>query len=264
MRILLALAALLASLPASAASINIGQSQILPDNSSGESPYLNAQHTPVPQACRLLDLNFYVATPRGQMYLGVYANAGGKPGALLAATPIFTSVAGWNKRTLAAPPQLQAGAVWLAFHVSNGNQVMRWAALGQGSVSVNRAFAPLPANFPAQQFPYAFQWSYYGTCETPPSVPPNAAPGAPAIQFAKFGTMRFAWDYGSEPIDGFRLYVGAGSSGCPGGPHMAVPAAQRTATVTHLAWDVTQRAQITAVRGGSESGCSNVAAGKPN
>jgi len=262
MRILLTLAALLASVPASAATINIGQTQVftMPDANNGN--LVVAHRVTVPQSCRLLDLSFYAGAAGGQLYLGVYADAAGNPGALLATSAAFAAVVGWNKRVLLTQPQI-SGAVWLVFHASANTLSARKSGGGQ-SRYYPRAFGPLPASLSGTVGTDPSQWSFFAACETAPAAPPNAAPGAPAIQFAKFGEMRFAWDYGTEPIDGFRLYVGAGSSGCPGGPHMAVPAAQRAVTVAHLAWDVTQRAQITAVRGGSESGCSNVAAGKPN
>lgn len=264
---LLCLALLLACRYAHSATITIGQSAILPNDDCCNANMVLGQHTPVPQACRALDMSFYATQAGGQLYLGIYADSGGAPGALLATTAVFTPVAGWNKRVLTTTPQI-SGAVWLTYAPSSSSLGFRKQSLGQGSRYWTRsAFGPLPSAFATSTTSSSSQWSMYATCETAPPTPPGA-PGAPAVSFNKFGSMSFAWDWSAPtegeyaPLAGFRLYVG---QTCPGPSYTSVPAADRSATVPHLAWGVNHVAKVTAIDNlGGESECSTEATGQPN
>lgn len=258
MRSLLALVAWLAL-----SAFTIGQPTIFTAADSGNGNLLLAQTTPVPQAGTLTSLSFYVTTPAGQMYLAAYADAAGKPGALLATTAVFTPVVGWNTQPVVAPANLDAAStVWLAYLPSSNALAFVKATVGGGSAVISRTFGAPPAAFGAPASSTPSQWSLYATLTPVAATPVDATPGSPSVALATFGLMNFAWDAPPGVVAGYRLYVGAGASGCPGPNYVSSVAA--VATVQHLAWGATQVAQVTAVdANGGESPCSNVASGQP-
>ena len=249
-----------------AQTVNIGQTAVFTDPDCCNANLLLAQHTPVTQAGTLVSLSFYASAAGGQLRLGVYdaTGTGGGPGKLIAETAAFTPAGGWNTRAVQVQASVPVGAVWLAYLPSSDTLAFPKRSIGNGSRLYTRTFGPLPATFGAASSSPS-QWSFYATLSTTPTVPVSAAPSAPSIQLAKFGLMEFAWDVVVNPaLAGYRLYAGVGSSGCPGGSFVAIPAATPHGFVQHLAWGVPQSAQVTAVNtSGQQSLCSNIATGQP-
>lgn len=244
---------------AHAAPFTIGQGAVFTSADSENGNLLLEQQAQLSQQGTLKSLSFYVTAASGQLYLGVYDNAG----KLVASTAVFTPVAGWNTRPVLTPVLLAPGSYWLAYHPSSNALGFVKSNTGQGARWYTRTFAALPASFGTSYSTTPSQWSFYATLDSVPPRPVDAAPGAPSILLSKWGQMRFAWD-AVQGAAGYRLYVGPGKSGCPGSQYTSV-SATTAGTVTHLAWSTQHYAQATAVDSyGRESPCSNQVVGQPN
>lgn len=234
---------------------------------SNNGGLLLSQKATLSQPGTIKSLSFYVTVAAGQLYLAVYADNAGTPGALVATTPVFTPFSnGWNTIPVASPAAMQPGTYWLSYFPSSSTLAFVKALSGTAKYCP-RTFGPPPSPFCSPVTTEAVQWSLYATLSPLTAGPINGAPSSPAISTSKFGVMDFAWDTpiwppNSPTIAGYRLYVGVGSSGCPGSTYVSVPGL--TGTYTHLAWGVTQTAQVSAMGSdGHESACSNVATGQP-
>ena len=260
-----------------AAVILIGQTGVFPAADSGNGNLLIAQRATLTQQATLTALSFYVDSAAGQLRLSVYdaSGAGGGPGKLVAETGAFTTVMtadGWNTKPVVTQVKLNPGTYWLAYHPASNNLVFRKNDASNGCVIVSRTFGAPPATFPsAGQNVISTQWSFYATFETVPTTPlQGSAPSGLSVSLSKFGQMRFAWDAVTTDVDGnpasptgYRLYVGVGTSGCPGGPHVDIAAPATTGGMSHLPWAVNHSGQVTTLASGQESACSNVATGQP-
>lgn len=127
-------------------------------NGSGHSPdYLLGHTINVPAAAQLASVNFIVkdAPPAGaQIKVGIYGDAGGSPGALVASTPATNVVVGRNEIPVTA--SLSAGNYW--FMVTFSHTVNLGQQSGTASTTIkyiSHPFAnPLPAAFPASPTTY--------------------------------------------------------------------------------------------------------------
>ena len=95
--------------------------------------------------------------------LGLYSDANGAPGSLLATTAVFNpGSTGWNTQPVTKPLALVAGNYWLAYFPSSNNLGF-WIGSG-GSWKINSVSfsSALPANFTASGSGNG-QWSFYAT-----------------------------------------------------------------------------------------------------
>jgi hypothetical protein len=129
------------------------------------------------QAATIQSLSFYVTIASGQLRLGIYSGSATTPAQLLASTPAFTPVIGWNTVNVSAPLLLQAGTYWLAYLPSSNTLGFVKQAVPPGNRIVAYTFSAMPPAFPtAGQFGDGSQWSFYATLNAGASSTPTPAP----------------------------------------------------------------------------------------
>ena len=145
-------------------TITMGETNILGMDDSGNGNLLIAQQAYLQQSGTLQSLSFYVATASGQLRLGVYNDAAGNPGTLLAQTNAFTPVVGWNTQNV-TPVTLPAGSYWLAYLPQNNNMHYRVEATGTAR-GYSYTFGSLPGTFSSSAESASAHWSFYATLLT--------------------------------------------------------------------------------------------------
>jgi hypothetical protein len=97
-------------LPVRAATVTIGETQVLPTSDGGNANLLLAQQATLSQAATIQSLSFHVLAAAGNLRLGIYdgTGPGGGPGAKKAETSSFAPVAGWNTANVISPVFLPA------------------------------------------------------------------------------------------------------------------------------------------------------------
>jgi hypothetical protein len=135
----------------------------LSGDDSGNGNLLVAQQTSLSQSATIQSLSFYVSTAVGQLRLGIYDDAGGRPGTLKAQTLAFTPVVGWNTRSVQTPVLLPAGTYWLVYLPQSDSlhfQVDRTT----GSASYySYTFGAMPSTFSSSATSGTFHFSFYAT-----------------------------------------------------------------------------------------------------
>ncbi len=139
---------------------------------------LVAQQTTLAQNGTLQSMSFYVTLPIGQLVLGVYDDAGGRPGTLRAQTAVFTPEVGWNTQNVQTPAQLAPGTYWLAFLAQSNSLGFKSELTGTG-LGYSQPFGTLPAVPPTVPSEAAMHWSFYATLQTDAGAQ-TQAPGEPA------------------------------------------------------------------------------------
>lgn len=145
-------------------SLNIGQTAIMSGQDSGSAAYLNAQTSSLSQTATIQSMSINIKAAAGQMYMGVYSNVNGKPGTLLASTPQFTPVVGWNTINVSTPVSMTAGTYWLAYQPNDN-------ALGQAFSTTSgttyfvqpRNYGVLPSTYPPSTLAANVESSVYAT-----------------------------------------------------------------------------------------------------
>ncbi|MCB0073825.1 MAG: hypothetical protein KDE20_20295 [Caldilineaceae bacterium] len=130
----------------------------------GNANLLIAQETQLDTPATIASLSFYVTQTSGQLRLGIYADNGGNPGALLAQTAAFTPGVGWNTRPVLAPAHLAPGTYWLAYLAQRNNLHFRVANSGAAR-GYGYTFGTLPATFSTTPLAAEVHWSLYATLQ---------------------------------------------------------------------------------------------------
>jgi hypothetical protein len=143
----------------------VGEASILGTDDSGNGNLLIAQKATLPQDATINSLSLYVASPSGQLRLGIYTDAGDRPGTLKAQTAAFTPVSGWNTQNVQTPVLLPAGTYWLAFLPSSSSLHVRVAESGSAR-GYSYAFGALPATYSSNPMTASAHWSLYATFQT--------------------------------------------------------------------------------------------------
>ncbi len=145
--------------------IQMGETYVLPDDSSGNGNLLVAQKVTLSQAATIQSMSFYVTTAAGKLRLGIYDNAGNNPGALRAKTSEFTPVVGWNTQSVLSPVLLPAGTYWLAYLPESNNLHFKASAwIDEGPVRHHSfSYGEMPSAFPASPDTDYHQFSFYAT-----------------------------------------------------------------------------------------------------
>lgn len=151
----------------SGGTITIGETSVLSTRYSGLGNRLLAQQVTLSQSATIQSLSYYVATAGGQLRLGIYANNGSNPGALLAETAAFTPVVGWNTQPVVTPTLLPPGTYWLVFLPQSNSLAGRVIGAGEGR-HYSFTFGPMPANYSNSPTNVAFRFSFYATLSTAP------------------------------------------------------------------------------------------------
>lgn len=170
--------------PTGASPLQIGETNILSTDDSGNANFLIAQPAVLPQNATIQSLSFYVSSVSGQLRLGIYDDAGGRPGALRAQTSAFTPIVGWNTQNVTTAVLLPAGTYWLTYLAQSNSLRFRVQSTGTAR-GYSYPFSALPNTFSNSPLSDTAQWSLYasfltnsGQTATPTStpVPPTATP----------------------------------------------------------------------------------------
>ena len=158
------------SLPSSTATsngtpINIGETNVLGTNDSGNGNLLIAQQATLSQTGTVQSLSFYVLSAAGHLRLGIYSNSAGQPGTLLAQTAEFVPVVGWNTQNVLAPVQLNAGTYWLAYLPESSSLHFAMEPSGTGRW-YGYTYGALPATYSTSSQGGSYHWSFYATVLT--------------------------------------------------------------------------------------------------
>ena len=139
----------------------VGESAVLTTGDNGNAGLICAQKVTLPTAARLQSLSFYLATASGNLRLGLYTDAGTKPGTKITEAASAAAVSGWNTRAV-TPVNLAAGNYWLAYEVSSNSAAFRKGS-GGSLVVAPVTFGTMPATFPNPTGSEAVHWSFYMT-----------------------------------------------------------------------------------------------------
>lgn len=135
-------------------------------STTNDSAHLYAVKVTLNNDSILKSMSVNVKTAAGKMTMGVYTDNNGVPGALQAATPEFTPVAGWNTVSVTTPAVLPYGSYWLVFQPSSNSLATAFNASAGTVLVANRTYGALPASFPSST-PAAGTPSLYATFYTP-------------------------------------------------------------------------------------------------
>jgi acid phosphatase type 7 len=145
-----------------ASTIQIGETQVLGTDDSGNGNMLVAQQVSLAQSATLQSLSFYVRAASGNLRLGMYDDANGSPHNLLAQTAEFTPVVGWNTQNVQSPLALSPGTYWLAYLPQSSS--LHFAMTNSGAARWSGfSYAPLPATFSSSPQSGTFHWSFYAS-----------------------------------------------------------------------------------------------------
>ncbi len=163
--------------PTSQTLINIGETNILTGDDSGNGNLVIAQKVSLTQTATLQSLSFYVSVASGRLQLGIYNDLGGNPNSLLASTAIFTPTVGWNTQNVTTPILLSPGDYWLAYFPESNSLGFK-ADFSSGICKwYSTPFGSIPSTFSSSPNSCVTHWSFYATLTTqtvtlsPTSVP---------------------------------------------------------------------------------------------
>jgi len=159
--------------------IKIGNTAVftLPDN--GNANLILGQKAILSQAATIQSLSFYVTTPAGSIVMGIYNDngTGSYPGSIMASTPMFTPVKGWNTVPVTTQTVLQPGVYWLAYLPTSNTLAFVKQNIDGGDIYAPLTAPSLPGGFPAGALTDPGQWSFYATLapfvQTMPNAPAN-------------------------------------------------------------------------------------------
>jgi hypothetical protein len=184
--------------------VNVGETAILAAVDNGNGNLLLAQPITLGQAGTLQSLSFYVSTIGGELRLGLYSNASGKPGTKLAETNAFTPILGWNTQPPLTTPTLQPGPYWIAYlPQSNALGFKKTNAAGPACWYGSFIFGTMPTTFPTTTTNIT-TWSFYATfLEAPPTMPaPPAGLSAAAVSSSQ---INLSWT-ASAGATGYKVF----------------------------------------------------------
>ena len=206
--------------PTPTGMITIGETSILGVADSGNANILVAQEAVLGQSGTIQSLSLYVSIPAGQLRLGIYDDAGGRPGTLRAQTDAFTPVTGWNTHNVTAPALLAPGTYWLTYLTDSSSLGLRVTANGL-AWGYSYPFGAMPITPPDTALGSAeAHWSLYasllidtGATPTPTSPPP---PIAPVLSASREGNnIRISWPQ-SGANSAYQVWRGTAPSFVPG------------------------------------------------
>jgi len=124
--------------------------------------FLLGQAIQVTTAGHLKKLGFISMSAGPNIKVGIYTDAAGKPGTLIAQIPATAVAQGTNEVALAAPVQLAIGTYWFEAVYDNTGNVFQDGAGGNSVQYASQTFAnALPATFPAPSTYSGNHFNYY-------------------------------------------------------------------------------------------------------
>jgi len=184
----------------------MGETSVLSGADSGNADVLMAQEAVLAQSGTIQSLSFYVTNAAGQLRLGIYDDAGGRPGALRAQTAAFTPVVGWNTQNVTAPVLLPAGTFWLTYLAQSNSLGFRVTPNGL-AWGYSYAFGALPNTPPSSVLgTVVAHWSLYATLLT----------GTPVLSASREGNnITLNWSQSSQ-LTTYQVWRGANPYFAPG------------------------------------------------
>lgn len=190
---------------------------------SNDSTHLFAEKVSIGNDSMIQSLSIHVKTAAGTMTMGVYADNGGVPGALMASTASFTPVVGWNTVAVSTPTVLPYGTYWLAFQPSDNSEATAFNSASGTFLQANNAYGALPSTFPSSST-MTGTFSIYANFYTPHLInnavymltPVNAqgtylnANGTTAGSTVSISTQGVWFDSSTNPRKWQAVYAGQG------------------------------------------------------
>ena len=148
-----------------AAPITIGNTTVLSLRSSNDANVMLTYKVNLATTATIQSLSIYTKRTGGRLYLAIYGDNAGYPGALKATTAEFTPVTGWNTQSVTTKVALSPGTYWLVVEPSSNNYGTGYDGAGPANNSYNasRAYGPMPATFPAGGQANSYRFSLYAT-----------------------------------------------------------------------------------------------------
>jgi hypothetical protein len=171
--------------PSGGTDVQFGITTSAGANDSSDSGYINGSNAAVTTPGTLKSLSVYVGSTAANAHvrLALYADAGNRPGALVAQSGEAVATSGWNTLPVAAGPAVAAGMYWIVAQTDNAATVYRIATgLPAGTFEGWTVFAygAFPAsmaagwtNVPGQAF------DMYGTLTTGAPLTATSTPLPP-------------------------------------------------------------------------------------
>lgn len=159
--------------PTVAPTTNFGVTNSAGTNDYGDANYMNGSPYVLNVTGTLASLSVYVgATPAGaHLRLGLYADASGGPGTLVAQTGEAIAVAGWDTLPVTGAPAVTPGTYWIIAQTDNNGTVWRYQnGTGTDVVAWHQfAYGAFPASAPTGWGTWANKtFDMYGTVTTAP------------------------------------------------------------------------------------------------
>lgn len=146
--------------------VHIGETYITSVDDYGNANLMVAQHTTLSQEATIQSLSFYVTQAAGNLRLGIYDDANGNPGSLVAKTDEFVPVVGWNTQSVQTPVLLPPGSYWLAYLPESNDLHSRFGWPGEGQETgryYSYTYSEMPVTFSSSAWSGEFQSSFYAT-----------------------------------------------------------------------------------------------------
>jgi hypothetical protein len=173
--------------------IIIGNTQVFPTDGGGHGGYQFAMPVALSQNATLNSLGLYCYVPDGTVYLGLYNDNNGAPGALLASTPASSLVAGWNTVLVSTPLVLTPGTYWLSFIPSSSTMEAAATDLAPGS-DYHEFQTTLRTPYPGPISTTTKQYSLFAILS-----PEQRGGGHRWTTDRVPNVVRLAWDVGNDP-----------------------------------------------------------------
>lgn len=148
-------------------TITIGAAVVYTTVDSGKAGLISAQKANLTQSAKLKSISFYVSKAAGTLQLAIYGGVN-NPTTLIASTPVFNAVAGWNTQQITTTVLLP-GSYWLAFEPSSND--LAFEVTETAGTSFYASSSTVPNTFPNATY-VKRQWSFYATL-IPVTAPPT-------------------------------------------------------------------------------------------
>ncbi len=147
------------------APFTVGSTAVLSSTSSNDAGVLLAYKVSLPRAATIQSLSIYTKKSGGTLYLAIYDDNGGYPGALKASTAAFSPSTGWNTRDVTSKVSLPAGTYWLVYEPSSNSYGTGYDAGGSAKSSYEAAgsFGAMPSTYRSGARANSYRFSLYAS-----------------------------------------------------------------------------------------------------
>ena len=205
----------------------LGVQTIAPNDDASSAGVAEAFRTTAAASGQLSSLNVYVSgsSTAGSIIGGLYSDAGGTPGTLLAQGSAAAPAGGWRTVPLPSPVAVSAGATyWIAVLTPPGSGTLVFRDViggGASETSAQSSMTSLPTAWrTGQSYPdgpisaYALSAGLGGTTPPPDTLPPSSVLGV-AVSGATQTSVSLVWTPSSDntAVAGYSVYRNGTLSG---------------------------------------------------